>query len=177
MNVPIGLANVAWGGTSSDQWLPAGELHQRLVDAGKKLGRFRAVLWQQGESDVIGKTPIEKYVANLTAIRQSAADAWGKSPRWLLAKSTLHPTVYNDNAGETRIRHAIDELTKLPGFAPGPDTDLLDGDRRGPIDSRRHFTASVKDKPPSFGFKHCGPRFTSHVLIMRSRWPPSASCG
>ena len=24
LNVPIGFANVAWGGTSSDQWLPAG---------------------------------------------------------------------------------------------------------------------------------------------------------
>lgn len=140
LQVPIGLANVAWGGTSSEQWMPAGELHQRLVDAGKKLGRFRAVLWQQGESDVIGKTSTEKYVANLSAIRQAASDAWGGSPRWLLAKSTLHPTVYDDPAGESRIRHAIDQLTERPGFAAGPDTDLLDGNRRGPIQSRRHFT-------------------------------------
>ncbi|MBY0589409.1 hypothetical protein K2X85_19715 [bacterium] len=140
LQVPIGWANVAWGGTSSQQWLPGGDLHNRLVDAGKRLGRFRAVLWQQGESDVIGKTSIDQYVKNLTSIRQSADEAWGGSPRWLLAKSTLHPTVYNDPSGESRIRHAIDRLTAMPGFASGPDTDLLDGDRRGPMNSRRHFT-------------------------------------
>ena len=54
-HVPIGFANVAVGGTSSQQWMPDGTLHPRLKQAGKALGRFRAVLWQQGESDVIGK--------------------------------------------------------------------------------------------------------------------------
>ena len=51
---PIGFANVAVGATSS-QWLPEGQLHS-MIKAGLMLGRFRAVLWQQGESDVIAKT-------------------------------------------------------------------------------------------------------------------------
>ena len=38
------------------------------------------------------------------------AKAWGFEPPWLLAKSTHHPTVYHDPAGEGCIRNAIDEL-------------------------------------------------------------------
>jgi hypothetical protein len=140
LQVPIGFANVAVGATSSQQWMPGGTLHSRLIQTGKTLGRFRAVLWQQGESDVIAKTTSETYVANLKTIRETAARAWDFEPPWLLAKSTLHPTVYNDPAGEGRIRGAIDELVKLPGFRPGPDTDTLAGENRGDAKSRRHFS-------------------------------------
>jgi hypothetical protein len=141
LKVPIGFANVAWGGTSSQQWMPGEPLHQRLVQTGQTLGRFRSVLWQQGESDVIGKTSTEQYLANLVKIRSTAAEAWGFEPCWLLAKSTHHPTVYNDPEGEGRIRAADDELVKLPGFCAGPDTDKLRGENRGDINSRRHFSA------------------------------------
>ncbi len=138
--VPIGFANVAFGGTSSMQWMPDGKLHPRLVQAGKSVGRFRAVLWQQGESDVIAKTTAETYIANLKTIRETAARVGGGEPPWLLAKSTLHPTVYNNPEGEGRIRGAIDELVKLPGFRAGPDTDTLTGENRGDAKSRRHFS-------------------------------------
>lgn len=140
LHIPIGFANVAVGGTSSIQWMPGGNLHPRLVDVGKNIGRFRAVLWQQGESDVIAKTSVEQYVANLQTIRETAAQAWSFDPPWLLAKSTLHPTVYNDPAGENRIRAAIDQLVKRPGFRAGPDTDTLAGENRGDAKSRRHFS-------------------------------------
>lgn len=141
LRVPIGFANVAVGGTSSEQWLPEGELHPRLAKVGKALGRFRAVLWQQGESDVIAKAVTEKYVANISTIRQAAAKDWDCSPPWLLAKSTHHPTVYDDPEGEARIRSGIDELVKRPGFRAGPDTDALRGENRGDAKSRRHFSA------------------------------------
>ena len=140
LRVPIGFANVAVGATSSMQWMPDGQLHPRLVKTGQTLGRFRAVLWQQGESDVIAKTTAEKYAANLSIIRESATKGWGFEPSWLLAKSTHHPTVYNDPIGENRIRGAIDELAKLPGFRAGPDTDTLTGENRGDAKSRRHFS-------------------------------------
>lgn len=140
LHVPVGLINVAWGGTSSAQWLPGESLHNRLVQAGKAVGNFRAVLWQQGESDVIGKVSTATYVDNLLTIRAKAVDAWKFSPTWFLAKSTLHPTVYNDPEGELRIRKAIDILWELPGFGSGPDTDQLTGENRGGPNSRRHFT-------------------------------------
>lgn len=141
LQVPIGFANVAVGATSSVQWLPDGALHPRLIKAGQSLGRFRAVLWQQGESDVIAKTTREKYVANLKTIRTEFTKACGVDAVWLLAKSTHHPTVYNDPDGEGRIRNAIDELTGLSGFRAGPDTDSLKGENRGAAKSRRHFSA------------------------------------
>ncbi len=144
--VPVGFANVAVGATATSQWMPEGALHRRLVETGKSLGAFRAVLWQQGESDVIAKTTTEKYVANVRVIRHAAATAWGVQPPWLLAKSTLHPTVYNDPEGEGRIRKAIDELATRPGFQPGPDTDTLTGQYRGDAKSRRHFSAQGQAK-------------------------------
>lgn len=138
--VPIGFVNVAVGGTATRQWLPGEKLHEQLSAAGIQFGRFRAVLWQQGESDVIEHRSTDYYVQNMLAIRQALARQWGFDPPWLLAKSTLHPTVYNDPDGEGRIRLAIDRLSKMPGFRPGPDTDILGGENRGGLGSRRHFS-------------------------------------
>lgn len=153
LNVPIGFANVAIGGTSSEQWLPKGMLHQRLIQAANSFPAFRGVLWQQGESDVINKNSTEGYVANISAIRDSFSQAYlatkknvlqhngDSSPPWLLAKSTYHPTVYNNPEAEERIRAGVDQLTSRPtAFLPGPDTDELKGENRGDKDSRRHFT-------------------------------------
>ena len=141
LNLPVGFVNVAVGGTSSTQWLPEGTLYPRLEAAGKSLGSFRAVLWQQGESDVIEKTSTERYMANIERIRRTAVDAWGFEPIWLCALSTHHPTVYNDPEGEGRIRTALQQLWTRPGFGPGPDTDELKGENRGDPKSRRHFSA------------------------------------
>lgn len=141
LRVPVGFVNVSVGATSTTKWHPEGPLHKRLVEVGKEIGFFRAVLWQQGESDVIEKTSIAQYAKNMRDIRQLACDEWGFDPPWLLAKSTVHPTVYNDPREEGRIRDAIDQLWKQPGFRPGPDTDVLGGDNRGDAKSRRHFSA------------------------------------
>lgn len=141
LGVPIGFANVGIGGTHSAQWLPGGAFHQNLVATGKKLGRFRAVLWQQGESDVIGKTTTDQYVANIQLIEKAASAAWIQRPVWLLAKSTHHPTVYNDPVGENAIRQADDLLCTAFPFQAGPDTDTLRDENRGGLESRQHFTA------------------------------------
>ncbi|MCX7422443.1 MAG: hypothetical protein NT013_23265 [Planctomycetia bacterium] len=138
--VPIGFVNVAVGGTASRQWMPGEKLFEDLKAAGLKIGRFRAVLWQQGESDVIEDLSTETYVKRLTTIRGELVKAWGFEPAWLAAKSTLHPTVYNFPDREQRIREAIDQLWQTPGFRPGPDTDILAGDNRGGPTTRRHFS-------------------------------------
>ena len=140
LRVPVGFVNVAVGGTSSRQWLPGEKLYQRLEEAGVATGRFRFVLWQQGESDVIENVNTETYVKNMTKIREELAKRWGFEPKWLLAKSTLHPTVYNFPEREQAIRTAIDQLWKQRGFGTGPDTDILDGENRGPVGTRQHFT-------------------------------------
>ena len=141
LRVPVGLVNVAVGGTASRQWMPGEALYQRFLDGGRAAGRFRFVLWQQGESDVIENIPTGTYVERLGIIRAGLTKEWGFTPRWLLAKSTLHPTVYNKPVEEGRIRDAIEQLWKQPGFGRGPDTDILAGENRGGPQSRRHFSA------------------------------------
>ncbi len=138
--IPIGFVNVAVGGTATRQWQPGQQLYQNLAAAGNQIGRFRAVLWQQGESDVIEHRTTDYYVQNMIRMREALAKEWGFEPPWLLAKSTLHPTVYNDPEGEGRIRTAIDQLCATPGFRPGPDTDILGGENRGGPNTRRHFS-------------------------------------
>ncbi len=138
--VPVGFVNVARAATASVSWLPGQELYRNLVRAGKSLGSFRAVLWQQGESDVIARTTTETYVSNLVAIRTGVAKEWAFEPAWLLAKSTIHPTVYKNPQQEAVIRAAIDRLWNTPGFRPGPDTDTLTGENRGGAGSKQHFT-------------------------------------
>ena len=140
LRTPVGFANAAVGGTSSRQWLPGEPLFENLVKMAKGVGAFRALLWQQGESDVIEKTSTQQYVDNLVKIRTIFEQQTGSKAPWLLAKSTLHPTVYNDPVGEQRIRTAIDQLVTLPGFRPGPDTDILGGENRGGPTTRRHFS-------------------------------------
>ncbi len=149
--VPIGLVNVAVGGTAVGQWLPgevlvvAGKsytLHRDLVAGGAAVGRFRAVLWQQGESDVLAKTSAAVYQQRLNQVVSRAAAEWGFHPPWMLAKSTCHPTVYMRPAQEAVIRDALQQLTRQPDFLPGPDTDILCevGVYRAPMGTRRHFS-------------------------------------
>lgn len=140
LNVPIGFVNVAVGGTSTRQWSPDGPLSARLHRAGQSVGVFRAVLWQQGESDVIEGTSADDYVTRLQAIRAAAVQAWKFQPLWLCAQSTHHPTVYQNPEGEARIRTALATVSRLPGFGSGPDTDVLTGPNRGGPGSRRHFS-------------------------------------
>jgi acyl-CoA thioesterase I len=140
--VPIGFANLAWGGTSTHDWLANDSLKNPLARARKELGCFKAVLWQQGESDVIAKTTQAGYVENLKTIRQRATAVWSFAPPWYLAKSTHHPTVYDDPRGEGSIRAAVDELVQKHGFRAGPDTDTLRGANRGGPKSARHFSPS-----------------------------------
>jgi hypothetical protein len=140
LQVPVGFVNVAVGGTAIRQWQPGETLYDRLVKGARGVGDFRAVLWQQGESDVIEKTPTDTYADRLRTLRSAFARATGREAVWLLAQSTMHPTVYNDPAGEARIRRAIEMLWDEPGFARGPNTDLLNGETRGGVGTRRHFT-------------------------------------
>ncbi len=142
IQVPVGMVNTALGGTSTNAWLPGQPLFRHLVDAGRVVGDFRFVLWQQGESDVMEKTDTNTYVERLTVIQKEASKEWGFEPTWLLAKSTMHPLVYVDSEGERHIRNAVDKLCELPPFSRGPDTDLLAGIgvNRASLQANGHFT-------------------------------------
>ena len=128
LEVPMGLIMVTGAGPSQN-WLPGQPHYNDLLAAGQAAGLFRAVLWQQGESDAALGVATSAYFNNLTATRTALNAAWGLDVPWVLAKSTLDP-VAGDPDGEQNIRDAIVQLCETSGFLPGPDTDILDGDNR-----------------------------------------------
>lgn len=86
LHMPIGMINVAEGGTGIHEWQP-GKLHyQRLLAALKAAGpgRVRAVLWQQGEND-LGMPEDAYYQALGTLIRSVRAEV---DVPWLIAISS-----------------------------------------------------------------------------------------
>jgi hypothetical protein len=118
--VPIGFINVAVGGTSTEQWLPTGDLYPAL---GRALSgrRVRAVLWHQGESDAIGGFSTERTFQNMTTIiEQSHADAGWRVP-WYVALTTY---VRDSPAEQAQLVRAAQAALHRAGLAlPGPDTD------------------------------------------------------
>ena len=140
IRVPIGMANVAVGATASRQWMPDTPLFLNLLDAGHALGDFRAILWQQGESDVIENVSTDEYRKTISAIRTALDRRWGFARPWIIAKSTFHPTAYHLPDREQSIRDAIDGLWRTPGCFPGPDTDILGDGYRSAGDRSGHFT-------------------------------------
>jgi hypothetical protein len=139
--VPIGLATVAAGGAASKTFMPGSEVFEQMVRSAQEVGRFLAVLWQQGESDVIEDTPPATYKQNIRTIQQEFCAQTGKHHPWVLALSTMHPTTYIKPKQEHAIRQALLELSNEPGFLLGPDTDILGGSHRAAgEDTGRHYS-------------------------------------
>ncbi|HUT75362.1 MAG TPA: sialate O-acetylesterase [Armatimonadota bacterium] len=118
--VPIGFINVAVGGTSTEQWLPTGDLYPPLKRAlsGR---RVRAVLWHQGESDAIGSFSTERTYQNMaTMIEQSRADAGWHVP-WYVALASHIPDLPQEQMQQ--VRAAQQGLFRMGLALPGPDTD------------------------------------------------------
>lgn len=127
IKVPIGMVNTAVAATPSRMWLPGEKLFDNLEKSIEAVGDYRYLLWQQGESDVIENTPQCEYISRIQCIRDTLVERTRLKRPWLLAKSTYHPTVYKRPEQEKRIRDAIGMLSTVPGFLPGPDTDILGG--------------------------------------------------
>lgn len=117
---PIGFISAAVGGTSTEQWLPGGELYAGLKRAltGR---RVRAVLWHQGESDAVNGFSTERTYQNMaTMINQSRADAGWQVP-WYVALASYAPGTPIEQQQATRAAQAL--LFKMGLALPGPDTD------------------------------------------------------
>lgn len=127
IDIPIGLVNSAYGATALYQWMPGHEfgMYDRLVTCCRSVENFRAVLWQQGESDVMWHTTTEKYLEGMHTLKNSLDKDIGKNTQWIVAKSSIHPSTYTDPEHEKMIRDADDILWKTEGFHEGPDTDTL----------------------------------------------------
>ncbi len=142
IRVPIGMTNAAYGASALFQWMPGHEsgFFGNLVTCCRAAEDFRAILWQQGESDVMWRTETQPYVDGMIALRKALNETLGKETVWLLAKSTIHPSVYHEPTFEKKIRDADDILWRTEGFRPGPDTDTVNGDCRDDGSFSGHMT-------------------------------------
>lgn len=125
--VPIGVAATGFGGTSVNQWQPAGGLFKWFMTRVHQLGPlgFRAVLWHQGESDV--QMPSEEYFDKLKTVIEESRKQAGWDVPWFVAQVSYH-NPDKPRFDSTREAHARVWAEGLAG--QGPDTDTLTGDNR-----------------------------------------------
>ena len=142
---PVGIVNVAWGGSSVAEWLAQVNstyrsetnsnepLVARLIRVTQALGNcnFKAVLWHQGESDSISGTSTAQYKARMQDLRNQFIQATGCRQPWVLAKAGFVPLSSFDipESQIMQIRQAQYELIDGVNFLNGPDTDYMTASR------------------------------------------------
>lgn len=125
---PIGFASVAVGGSHTYQWLPeGGELWPKLLNMVKALGPqgARAVLWHQGESDVLDQTSAEEYARRLSVIIEALDQEASYRLPWVVAEAAFHPEARAGAVAEVRRGQHL--LWEREVAYQGPLTDDLLG--------------------------------------------------
>jgi hypothetical protein len=143
--VPVALASVGYGGTSMAQWQKNAaplegqrkNLYAGLLERAQALGRFRAILWHQGESDAGGGTSSADYVARFRALRDALEKDLGRATPWVVANVSFVPDL--PQAPMDAIRAAQAQLWKDRIALQGPDTDDMRGALRHSVD-KIHFS-------------------------------------
>jgi len=148
LDLPVGIASVGYGGTSLRHWQKGHQfgrrdgsvivlydgLQQRLAS----LGRVRAILWHQGESDAAGGMQQEEYERLFTALRDDLkAELDAGLPAWFMARVSFVPELAREKMDP--IRAAQGALARRGLVLAGPDTDDLLGAMRHSKD-RIHFS-------------------------------------
>lgn len=142
----VGFASCGHGGTSIRAWQREGaherdgrslRLQDALVDRIRALERLRGVLWHQGEADADVGMPREEYARLFERLRSQVAAAAGCTVDWWIARATFVPGRDPDLLAGVGLAQL--ELAARPGLHAGPDTDLLLGPLRHPVDGI-HFS-------------------------------------
>jgi hypothetical protein len=138
-DVPVAIASCGYGGTSIRWWQKGHRLQMRadpaivlfdgLIQRLEAVGRVRAVLWHQGESDAAGALPSAEYVALFTQLKAAVANELdGQTPQWVVARASYLPGI--PEANREAIRAAQTELWTSGVALRGPDTDDMLGELR-----------------------------------------------
>lgn len=124
--VPIGI-----GGTATTQWI-TGDLRYRILVAGRRaraLGYaasnadlYKAIIWENGQTDVANGVTSAAYQANIITIQGLFAET-GFAVPFFIAQSTM-----NNNVTDSTIRAAQAALVNNGALRyAGPDLDTLTG--------------------------------------------------
>lgn len=153
-NVPIGLYSVGCGATGIAEWMPVAvkpativtprmALFDRLANAlnyFQARGGVRAVLWDQGETDIALNTSPAAYEAGLRQVIHQSRALTGVPVKWMVAKAT-GPAA--NPALQRPIWRAQANVCDGVLTFPGPDTDSLGpGYRQSPPGLAVHFNAA-----------------------------------
>ncbi|MHB1458000.1 MAG: sialate O-acetylesterase [Armatimonadota bacterium] len=132
LDVPIGFISTGWGGSAVSQWNADGILYPRLGNALRYLGKHgeRAILWHQGETDMVLGTSTELYMKLMRSlIEQSRKDAGWDVP-WLIAGVSFMPSQQFGTGLAPKmkaIREAQRQLADDESIFQGPTTDNMVG--------------------------------------------------
>jgi len=119
--LPVGFVIVARSGVNSDCWDPARTACWPLMAKALSARRYRAVLWHQGESDVVDAFTMGHSLANLRDVVAASRKIRPGIP-WIMARNSLNTaTPY----AAQPVRLAQETLIRSGEVAPGPDTDVL----------------------------------------------------
>jgi len=92
--IPVCFRSASLTWTQVKNWLPPHtKLYKNLVKCVGEFGKdgVRAVLWHQGESDSLAKTPAETYCDRLKTIIESLSKDAGYDIPWFVAQASFHP--------------------------------------------------------------------------------------
>jgi hypothetical protein len=96
--VPVCFRSATQTWTQVRNWLPGVKcrrffLYKNLVACVRHFGKdgVRAVLWHQGESDSVAKTPAATYCERLKTIIESLNKDAGYDVPWFVAQASFHP--------------------------------------------------------------------------------------
>jgi Carbohydrate esterase, sialic acid-specific acetylesterase len=111
LGVPLSIISVGCGSTSTDMWfketkanfLPGqapdycgqnngGSLYNGLLHAAQSVsGRFRAILWHQGESDALRPNTQGQHYGNMKRIITTLNQDLGTNSKWFVANASYYP--------------------------------------------------------------------------------------
>ena len=152
LNVPILFINTAWEGTSSENWaksaqgLPTknmyggftynpGMPYANLRIAAKNYANqygVRGILWMQGETDGLFRTPATQYRDNLQTVMNILGSDTGKRITWVIARTSRtakdSDTPSSTNPEIIAAQNSVIDASFNPTYA-GPETDPLDPER------------------------------------------------
>ncbi len=119
--VPVAFINVARNATDSTCWNPASGACWPLFAKTLAQRAYRAVLWHQGESDVMMGFPQEKSFENVKSLIEASRGIAPGIP-WIVAHNSLkNETPY----AQQPVRQAQAALVAQGLACAGPDTDVI----------------------------------------------------
>ena len=139
LNVPIGIASIGCAGATINLMIPGEWVYNNYNARISKMGKegFRAVIWIQGETDVVNKMPPEEYTMKLETIIENLRRNAGWNFPWFVAKVSY---LNNEQQRYEPIRQAQEKVI-IDGYAlPGVDMDTIGPEYRDVDHKGVHMT-------------------------------------